>query len=180
MHELKKLASGKTLTEEAARRCRELMQQPRPRRPNQAVILHPFTATEDWQLSVKAGDTVTVLDKLDDGWWLVDKSCQARGPFGLVPGMRCCWILHDDPEDVVSMPKVVDPPPPLPPRPPEQPTYSQADLDAAFDYMRKLVYGDGFQAIPPANFNELCLDDDFATKVRDYADDLRKRRSHGC
>ena len=49
------------------------------------------------QQSVKKGDRVAVLDKLEDGWWLVDKSNGGgKGPYGLIPGNRCCWTLHDD------------------------------------------------------------------------------------
>jgi hypothetical protein len=43
--------------------------------------LYDFRAREDDELSVKKGNQFVVLDKFDDGWWLVD--CNHHQ--GLVP-----------------------------------------------------------------------------------------------
>lgn len=55
-------------------------------------------------------------------------------------------------------------------------SYTPADLDAAYAYLDKLINGDGFQACPPANFNDLCLDQEFAELVRARASHLRNKR----
>ncbi|KAJ8607111.1 hypothetical protein CTAYLR_009160 [Chrysophaeum taylorii] len=177
--ELESLGSLKTMNEDDAQRYRELLEReiPSGRRPNTALILQGFEATEGCQVSVKAGDTVTVLDKLPDGWWLVDKSCgEGRGPFGLVPGMRCCWAVHDP---TVNGPKAEEAPPPLPPRSPPRPPpdakYTEADLEDAYSYLNELIHGDALKAVPPANFNALCVDDDFAARVKAHADYLRTK-----
>ena len=98
---LQSLCARKTLSAAEADDARVLMEtaQPMPAkgRPRRALILHDFEAEHDWQISVARSEEVAVLDKLDDGWWLVDKSCgKGRGPFGLVPGNHCCWKLHED------------------------------------------------------------------------------------
>ncbi|KAJ1455445.1 hypothetical protein M885DRAFT_520395 [Pelagophyceae sp. CCMP2097] len=126
---LERICRRKTLTDDEVAKCRELMQAAADesaagrRRVTEALILHSFEAECEWQTSVKAGDTVAVLDKLDDGWWLIDKSCgKGRGPFGCVPGVSCCWTLHDGEQ-----------PPPLPPRDPPAVRASSpaADTDKA-------------------------------------------------
>lgn len=89
----------------------------KPKRPNVAKVLHAFTAETEWQMSVAVGEQVSVLDKMEDGWWLVDKSCGAgRGPFGLVPGVACCWTVLEEDAQRTSEWRPLPPPPPMPPR----------------------------------------------------------------
>ena len=178
--ELEKLCATKEMSFDRVIRIRELMQREvhLRSRPNCALILKTYDAKEEWQCSVSAGETVMVLDKLEDGWWLVDKSCgKGRGPFGLVPGIACCWTTVQRDDRV---------PPPLPPRvspeppvrtPPRPKAYTDKDLHTAYAYVARLVNGDGFTAVPPDNFNDLCRNADFADKVRHHAAQLRKRRS---
>lgn len=74
---------------------------------NVAIVLHPFEAEADWQLSVAAGEHVTVLSKMEDGWWLVARNTQeslrptapsfATSKQGMIPGMACCWRFLNSP-----------------------------------------------------------------------------------
>jgi len=264
--ELERLASRKCLSSQHVQRIRALLEEQvgKKQRPNAALILKTFEAREDWQVSVRAGQTVTVLDKLDDGWWLIDLSRGlGRGPFGLIPGINCCWTTvqqedqttpkethngsstntvkmptrpplpprEDDnipalpprtlelrppsrlppeppqdslkntppssPQSAPPLPtrtRINTPPgsptsqqidaPPLPARTPTTPslparptiTYTDDDLQIAYDYLSKLINGDGFTAIPPENFNQLCRNNEFANLVRKHADLLREKR----
>lgn len=191
-NELKLLASRKTLSEEDARRCRDLMRKDWKQRPTLARILEGFKATEEWQISVTQGETVAVLDKLDDGWWVIDKSCGAgRGPFGLVPGMQCCWSLKGaedassreakaeaagQNEAVENESRQSEAPVSTPDESPPEKTYTEDDLEDAYAYLEKLINGDGFQARPPADFNDNCLDPEFSRLVKERADLLRANK----
>ena len=194
--EVSRLCCKKAMSFEDVARVRELMVRDRPEAkktgPSFAVILKKFEAKEKWQISVSTGESVTVLDKLEDGWWLVDKSCgQGRGPFGLVPGLKCCWTTVRTQQQQQKTPKQ---PPTLPPRrgPPLPPrtvtpvnhapvdvfsnAYGPADLEAALAYVTRLVDGHGFTAVPPDNFNDLCRHADLKDKITKHAEHLRKRR----
>lgn len=102
--------------------------------------------------------------------------------------MRCCWALPEE-KEVDDSPSPQRAPPPLPPRPvyatpPELPPrtnlearkYNQDDLRATYAYLDAVINGDGFQACPPENFNDLCHDPEFADLVRTRADLLRQHR----
>ena len=55
-------------------------------------------------------------------------------------------------------------------------SYTDADLEASYAYLRELILGDAAQAsrLAPPNFNELCRDPTFAALVKERADELRR------
>ena len=40
---------------------------------NVCRVLHPFVKEDEWQITLAAGETVFVKEKLPTGWWLVTR-----------------------------------------------------------------------------------------------------------
>ncbi|GMH53646.1 hypothetical protein TrVE_jg10933 [Triparma verrucosa] len=65
---------------------------------NVCRVMHPFEAQDEWQMSVLAGETVFVRERLKSGWWAVarvDKSTRrilkGKKNSGILPGLCCDW-----------------------------------------------------------------------------------------
>ena len=78
---------------------------------NVCRVLHPFVKEDEWQITLVAGETIFVKEKLPTGWWLVTKVDTQRKKVmkgkentGIVPGMCCEWSSlrkHGSNEEVI-------------------------------------------------------------------------------
>lgn len=192
---LARLASRKTINEGQAIRAQQLMkdlveqksvysrnnkQQSKNeiRTPRKALVLESFRATEDWQISVKAGEHIVVFRKEND-WWLVGRE-ENELQKGMIPGKMCCWKILDNTVQHDNEPTSTQSQSPVPTfqnltifddDSGEQPLkesdvigdgnvrleeWNEDDLKRAYSYLDSLIFPTSTPCPPPHNFHTLC------------------------